>query len=158
RQRQQPFEDLTALRREIGEAERLAQDTELLVAGLEPRSVGDECLGDSAELVGNETQCGFRNDLARSQQPARIAQRAQLQREAELVVAAAAPADDGEIVVAECPVPYQVGFGHGQGKQALELRFGERAPSWHGGLSQLRYSLFATAQGSAGTRACGSPN
>ena len=51
--------------------------------------------------------------FGRSQQTTRIAQRTQLQREAELVMVTAAPADDGQIVVAEGPVPDQVGFGHG---------------------------------------------
>ena len=110
----------------------------MLVAGLEPGGIGDQGLGGGAELVGDEMQSRLRNDLARSQQPTRIAQRTKLQREAELVVVASAPADDGEIVVAEGPVLDQVGFGHGQRKQALELRLGERAPSRHGGLSQLR--------------------
>ena len=64
-------------------------------------------------MVSDEMQGRLRNNLTRSQQPARIAQRTQLQREAELVMVTAAPADDGQIVVAEGPVPDQVGFGHG---------------------------------------------
>jgi hypothetical protein len=53
-------------------------------------------------------------------------------------VDAAPPIDEGQIIVAEGPVSGQVGLGHGQGKQAIELRSGERAASRHGGLSQLR--------------------
>jgi hypothetical protein len=97
---------------QLGEAEHLAQGIELLVAGLEPGGVGDEYLGGGTKLVGDEMQGRPRNDLTRSQQPTRIAQRTQLQREAELVMITAAPADDGQIVVAEGPVPDQVGFGH----------------------------------------------
>ena len=89
-------------------------------------------------MVGDETQGWLGDDLTRSQQSARVTQRTKLQREAELVVIATALADDGQIVVAEGPVPHQVGFGHRQGEQVLELRLGERAPSRHGGLSQLR--------------------
>lgn len=85
----------------------------MLVAGLEPGGVGDEYLRGGTKLVSDEMQGRLRNDLTRSQQTTRIAQRTQLQREAELVMITAAPADDGQIVVAEGPVPDQVGFGHG---------------------------------------------
>ena len=73
----------------------------------------DENLRGGTKLVGDKMQGRLRNDLTRSQQTTRIAQRTQLQREAELVMITAAPADDGQIVVAEGPVPDKVGFGHG---------------------------------------------
>jgi hypothetical protein len=41
-----------------------------------------------------------------------------------LVVVPAAPTNSGEIVAAEDPLPHQVVFGRGQGKQALKLRPG----------------------------------
>ena len=39
RHRQQPFEDLPPLRRQVGEAEGGAYDAELLVTGLEPDGI-----------------------------------------------------------------------------------------------------------------------
>ena len=69
------------------------------------------------------TKCsaGCGDDLAWSQHPPGIAQRTQLQREAELVVnAAATPVDEDQIIVAQGPVPHQiVASVHGQGKQEL---------------------------------------
>ena len=138
RHRQQPFVDLLTLRRRVGEAQGCAQRAELLVAGLEPGGVGGEHLSSSVKLVGDETQRRLRNDLARSQHPPGIAQRTASWREAELVVNAATPVDEEQIIVAQGQVPHRSASVAGKASRTLELRFGERASLRHGGLSQLR--------------------
>ena len=78
-------------------------------------------------------QCWLRDGFARSQQAAGIAERAELQREAELVVAAAAALDHRKVGSRQGPMADRSASVDGQGKQVLKLRLGERAASRHGG-------------------------
>ena len=136
---QQPSQQLAAVSRcEHAEAEGLAQPIELLAPGLRPGGVGGERGGADADLLGDEAQCRIRDDLAGPQQPTGIAERAELQRIAELVVLAAAPLHGGQVGAVQRPAADELWFGGGQGKQALQLRLGQRATSGHGRVSQLK--------------------
>jgi hypothetical protein len=77
------------------------------VAGLEATGIGRERVWLDAELPGDEAEGFERDQLARPQQPAGIAQGTELQGEAEPVAIAAA-ADSGEVGGAQSPMPNQV--------------------------------------------------
>lgn len=148
RRGKQPSRDLaSAGGSEVGEAEDLAQGGEVRVARLSARAVGGERLWAHADLIGHEAERRLRDRLAEPKRPARVAQRAQLQRETEPVVGAAAGADEGEILVPERPIPDEGGLVSRQGEQRLKLRLGEGATSRHGGVSQFDCGLSATASG-----------
>ena len=115
------------------EAERFAHPVELLPPGLRPGCIGSKRIGADTKLVGDELQGCLRNDLAWPKQPSGIAEGAKLQGIAELVMSAAAAPDHGQVGCTQSPVADQVGFGCGKGEQGVELRFGERVASWHGG-------------------------
>ena len=71
--------------REGPESVQGAQFGKMLVPGLGPHRVVGELVPNQVELASDEIHDGRRNELARSQQAARIAEHAQLQREAQLV-------------------------------------------------------------------------
>ena len=74
RHRQQPSQHLAAVPGCIhAKAKRLAQSTELLVAGLEPGGVGRERVGISAKLFGNKTERLCWDQLPGPQQAAGVA-------------------------------------------------------------------------------------
>ena len=66
----------------------------MLVPGLGPHRVVGELVPVQVELAADETHDGRRHELARNQPAARVAEHAQLQREAQLV-AGAPPGPDG---------------------------------------------------------------
>jgi hypothetical protein len=67
--------------------------------------------GTDLELPGHEAQRRLRDGLARTEQPAGVAEGAELERVAEAVVRAPAPVDSGEVGPVQRPVPDEVGFG-----------------------------------------------
>jgi len=73
-----------------------------------------------------------RHQLAGSDQPAGMAQGAELEREAEAVVGTAASGDHRQVVGAERVVADEVGLGRRQGVEGVELGFGEDAAARHG--------------------------
>jgi hypothetical protein len=79
------------------------------VAGRDPHRVPTERLLFEAELPADEGHDPFRDDLATAQEPARMAQDAELQREAEPVGLPPAPADDPEILLAQHVVAGEIG-------------------------------------------------
>lgn len=87
------------------EAELRAQSAKLLATRLHTHGVGGECIVSNAELAGNKTKRYLRDRLARAQQAARVTERAELQRETELVGVAAAALYGGEIGDTQGPVP-----------------------------------------------------
>lgn len=87
------------------EAELRTQSAKLLATRLHTHGVGGECIVSNAELAGNKTKRYLRDSLARAQQAARVTERAELQRETELVGVAAAALYGGEIGDTQGPVP-----------------------------------------------------
>ena len=143
RHRQQPGQHVAAMSWRIhAKAERLTQVVELLLPGLPPGGVGGQCVGADVDLLGDEAQRRFGDGLAGPQQPAGVAEGAKLQGVAELVGGTTATVHRGQVRPVQGPVPDEVGLGGGQGKQGVQLRFGERASSRHGGVSQSGLSLF----------------
>src|SRR3546814_19404457 len=69
--------------------------------------------------------------LARSEHPARVAQDAQLQREAKTIVGAPALADMPEILIAEGIVPQQLTLIDRPVKQSLALSIGQGHATRH---------------------------
>ena len=67
------------------EAELRAQSAKLLATRLHTQGVGGECIVSNTELAGNKTKRQLRDRLALAQQAARVTERAELQRETELV-------------------------------------------------------------------------
>ena len=90
----------------------------------------------------------------RPQQPARIPESAKLEREAELVMAAAAALHRGPVGSVQRPIRDQAQLVGWQGKARSRAapRYARGVLAWR--LSQLRYSLPATVQGLTGTRLC----
>ena len=87
------------------EAERFAQRLELLVAGRPARGIVGERVRVDSELVPHESKRRAGDQLSRSEQPSRIAQSAELDREAKTVVRAPPADDDVQIVRSERPMP-----------------------------------------------------
>ena len=134
---QQPGQHVAAVPRRIhAEAERFTQVVELLLPGLPPARISAKNIGADVNLLSDEAQRRLGNGLAGPQQPAGIAERAKLQGIAELVRGAAAPVHGGQVCSVQGPVPDEVGLDDRQGEQVFQLRFGERASSRHGGVSQ----------------------
>src|SRR3546814_19192675 len=77
----------------------------------------DLIVAGQAELGRDEIRYLRRDQLARSEHPARVAQDAQLQREAKTIVGAPALADMPEILIAEGIVPQQLTLIDRQVKQ-----------------------------------------
>jgi len=103
--RQQPSQQFAlVLRSEHGKAEHRAQRIELLTPCLRARTVGRERTGSDAELVGNQAERQSRDSLIRPQQPTRVTESTELQREAELVRIAAAAFHNSQVGGAQRPV------------------------------------------------------
>ena len=84
---QQPGQQFAAVPRgEHAETERLAQPVELLAPCLGPGGVAGECVGADVELLGDEADRRLGDGLARAQQPAGVAEGAELERVAQPVV------------------------------------------------------------------------
>lgn len=82
-------------RRIHAKAKCLAQPIELLAPCLRSDCVGGQSIGADTELTANEMKSRLRESFARPQQPTGIAECAQLQGIAELVMATAAAPDCG---------------------------------------------------------------
>lgn len=82
-----------------------AQHLHMLLAGLVPDGVADEHVTGDAELGAEEGGYRERDHLARHQHSSRIAQRAQLQREADPVFRSASPVDVDQVVVRQDVMP-----------------------------------------------------
>ena len=93
------------------EAELRAQSAKLLATRLHTQGVGGECIVSNTELAGNKTKRQLRDRLARAQEPTRVTESAELQRETELVGVAAAALYGGEIGGTQGPVPDQFRVG-----------------------------------------------
>ena len=113
------------------EAERVAQCLELLVAGWPARGIVGERVRVDPELVPHESERRPGDQLFRSEQPSRIAQRAELDREAQTIVRTPPAVDDAQVIGAERPMPHQVGLVLGQCEQHSALRLGENGATWH---------------------------
>ncbi len=111
RHRQQPGQHLAPASRRIhAEAEHPAQVVELLLAGLTTDGIGGERVGADVDLLGNEAQGCVRDDVAGTQQPAGIAESAELEGVAELVGGAAAAIHRGQVSPVQGPVPDEIGL------------------------------------------------
>ncbi len=111
-----------------------------------PSSIGGKRVGADVDLICHEPQCRLGDGLARVQEPAGVTKAAKLEGIAKLIVPAAPAVDGGQVGPTQGPVPDQLCLVGWQGKHGLELRFGERAASWHGKVSQLRCRLIATVR------------
>ena len=89
--------------------------------GLGPDRVVGELVPVQVELASDEIHDGRRHELAGSQQAARVAEHAQLQREAQLVAGASPGPDVLQVLVAQRVVPQQVRLAVRQGEQGRPL-------------------------------------
>ena len=89
----------------------------MLVAGVLAKGVVGERAGLDADLLGDEGDHRCRDPLAGLEQPAGVAQGAELEREAETVVGAAAAVDHRQLGLAQGMVAREVGAVGGQGEQ-----------------------------------------
>ena len=96
----EPLDELTRrAAREGPESEQAPQLGQMLVPGLGPHRVVGEVVCVQVELASDEIHDGRRDELARSQQAARVAEHAQLQREAQLVAGAPPGPDVLQVLV-----------------------------------------------------------
>ena len=93
----------------------------MLVPGLGPHRVVGEFIPVQVELVSDEIHDGRRNELARSQQSARVAEHPQLQREAQLVARATPVPHVLKVFVAQGVVAQQIRLTLRKGKQGRSL-------------------------------------
>ncbi len=93
----------------------------MLVAGLGPHRVVGEVVPVQVELASDEIHDGRRHELTRSQQAARVAEHAQLQREAQLVAGAPPGPDVLQVFVAQGVVAQQVRIALREGEQGPDL-------------------------------------
>ena len=82
----------------------------MLVPGLGPHRLVGELVPVQIELAADEIHDRRRNELPRSQQAARVAEHAQLQREAQLVAGTPPRLDVLQVFVAQGVVAQQVRF------------------------------------------------
>jgi hypothetical protein len=121
-----------------------AQHLHMLLAGLAADGVANERVPGDAELGAEESGRRERYQFARGQCPARIAQRAELQRKADPVLWSASPVDMDQVVVRQDVMPQQRRLVGRQVEQrrplpgAQDRRLGMRL------LSQLNSCLFWT--------------
>jgi hypothetical protein len=131
--RHQPVRQLPMIRlAEAAEPENGAQDIELVVPRRRTGRIVGERVGVDIELLAQKPHHLQRHQLSGSDQPAGMAQGAELEREAETVVGTAASGDHRPVVGAERVVADEVGLGRRQGEQGVELGFGEDAAARHG--------------------------
>ena len=117
--------------REGPESVQPVQFGEVIVAGSGPCRVVRELVPVEAQLTADEVHDRARHELARSQQTARVAQDAQLQREAQLVARPPPGVDVLQILVAQRVVPQQVRLAFWQGEQGRPLPAGKNRPVCH---------------------------
>jgi hypothetical protein len=117
---------------EASEAEDLAKGVELIVPGRRAGGVVADRLGIDVELLTEEPHHLQRHLFTGADQPAGIAQGAELQCKAKSVVGPATPGDHRQVVRTERVVADQIGLARRQGKQRVELGWGENAASRHG--------------------------
>ena len=128
----EPLDELTRrAAREGPEAVQAAQLGKMLVPGLGPHRVVGELVPVQVELASDEIHAGRRHELARSQQAARVAEHAQLQREAQLVAGAPPGPDLLQVLVAQGVVPQQVRLALRQGEQGRPLPAGQDGSPGH---------------------------
>ena len=107
--------------REGPESVQAAQFGKMLVPCLGPHRVVGEFVPIQVELASDEIHDGRRNELTRSKQAARVAEHAQLQREAQLVAGTPPGPDVLQVFVAQGVVAQQVGLALRKGKQGRPL-------------------------------------
>ena len=107
--------------REGSEPVQPAQLGEMLMPGLGSHRVVGEVVPGQVELATDEIYDGRRNELARGQQAARVAERAELQRETQLVARAPPRPDVEQIFIAQGVVTQQVRLALRKGKQGRPL-------------------------------------
>ena len=90
-----------------------------------------ELLPVEKELATDEVHDRWRNELARGQQPARVAEDAQLQREAQLVAGTPPHLDVLQVLVAQGVVAQQVRLALRKGKQGRSLPAGQNGSPCH---------------------------
>ena len=128
----EPLDELTRrAAREGPESVQTAQLGQMLVPGLGPHRVVGEVVPVHVELVSDEIHDGRRHELARSQQAARVAEDAQLQRETQLVVGASPGPDVLQVLVAQGVVAQQVRLALRQGEQGRPLPAGQDGSPCH---------------------------
>jgi hypothetical protein len=149
RDRQQPVQERPpVLEPKEREAERLAQDAQMLAARLGPRGVGLEGAnpGDP-DLLPDEGQHLLRDHLPWSSQATGVTQHAQLEGKAEAVGIAAAGGDRLKALPAQGAVPHELRFACRPSKERIGLSRRQDLASRHGELSQLKQSSSATIPG-----------
>ena len=118
--------------REGPESVQPAQLGKMLVPGLGPHRVVGQFVPVEVELAADRR----RNELARSQQAARVAEHAQLQREAQLVAGAPSRLDVLQVFVAQRVVAQQVRLVLRERKQGRPLSAGQDGSPSHSSRSQ----------------------
>jgi hypothetical protein len=109
--RQQPVRQLPMIRlAEAAEPEDGAQDVELVVSGRRAGCIVGERVGVDVELLAQKPHHLQRHQLPGPDQPAGMAQGAELEREAKAVVGTAAPGDHRQVVGTERVVADEVGL------------------------------------------------
>ena len=103
----------------------------MLVPGLGAHRVVGELVPVEVELAADETHDGWRHELAGNQQSARVAEHAQLQREAQLVAGAPPGPDVLQVLVAQGVVAQQVRLALRQGEQGRPLPAGQDGSPCH---------------------------
>ena len=103
----------------------------MLVPGLGPLRIVGEFVSVQVELAADEIHDGRRNQLARGHQPARVAQHAQLQREAQLVAGTPPGPDVVQVFLAQGVVAQQVRLALRKGKQGRPLPAGQDGSACH---------------------------
>jgi hypothetical protein len=107
----------------------------VLVLGVEPEGVAAQGVRHDADLLGDERDHRVRELLARMQQAARVAERAELQGEAEPVAIAATAIDCRQLGLAQRVMPCGFGPIDGQGEERRPLGRREDTSTCHGDLS-----------------------
>ena len=121
----------------------------MLVPGLGPHRVVGQFVPVEVELAADEIHHRRRNELARRQQAARVAEHAQLQREAQLVAGAPARLDVLQVFVAQRVVAQQVRLVLRERKQGRPLSAGQDGSPSH--------SLSLAVAGPVARRPCRTP-
>ena len=107
-----------------------AQGDEVFTAGLFANRIWQQVVRLQAQLGRNEPRHVFRDHFARLQQSARKAKRAELQREAQLVLRPSSLPDVLDVIVRQRVVLQQGGLVRGQVEKAGALALGQNAASW----------------------------
>ena len=117
-------------------AEDVLQGRGVLVLGVGAEGVAAQGVRRDADLLGDERDHRVRELLARMQQAARVAERAELQGEAEPVATAATAVDRRQLGLAQRVMPCGFDPIDGQGEERRPLGRREDASTCHGDLSR----------------------